>query len=125
MLGIAPLEECLIGLVVLDVLGEEAVDDPLLVVELAAGDAIRVRERVLVDVHFGDAGTRAARIPLLGRVVVDHDARLGAHDHLLVAAAGLHRCLTLSLSLSRSLALICALESDCDDTNNKNTASPS
>ena len=79
MLDVSPLQKGLIRLVVLEALGERAVQDHLAVLDLAAHHSVGVIKQMLVDDDARDARARPTRVPLLGGVVVDHHVRLARH----------------------------------------------
>lgn len=87
-LGVAPLVEGGRRLVVLEALQNGAVDDHLVVLQLAADHTERVVLLVVVDLHLAQAGRAARRNPLLLHVIVDHHRGTGADYALLTVVVG-------------------------------------
>lgn len=84
-LGVPPLVERRRGLVVLEPLDDRAVDDDLVVLQLAADHSECVVLLVVEDLHLAEAGRAARRDPLLLAIVVHHH-RCPGTDYALLAA---------------------------------------
>lgn len=67
-------------LIVLETLDDRAVDDHLVVLQLAADDAKCVVLLMMVDLDFAEARGAARRHPFLLVVIVDHDGSAGADN---------------------------------------------